>query len=246
MNNPHSDKAHKYIKNKILMGDLKPGERLKTQDLAKTIGVSATPIRDALRILENEGLVEILPRLGASVKSLDISGYRELSEVRCALECLAAELAANNRTDAELAEIESALNEMGAIVGLSNDAISAENLQSLRVADIRFHVAILSAAHNNTLYSEVLRLQVIHRINSPSLRTIRSSPTVDAHVWRSTVYECHKRIFLGIRDRKADAARDAMKEHIQGIIDRAVTSMAKSLQSSNMTKIENENIGFIE
>lgn len=245
MRNPHTHKAHEFIRKKILTGEFKPGYRLKTKELTEMVGISATPIRDALRLLESDGLVEILPRLGASVKSFDVVSFKELSEVRCALECLAAELAAHNRSDAELAEIEGALNEMGRIV--EQDAeLDPPSREALRTADIRFHIAILVAAHNQTLYAEVLRLQVVHRINSPMTRGTTVPQQMDTVTWKHSVYKSHKSIFNAIRDRDGDQARMAMKEHIQGIIDRAVLAMAKSLQGNNLNKIVTENIGFIE
>lgn len=246
MKNPYSGKALDFIKSKILAGDFPPGYRLKTQELTKMIGVSATPIRDALRILENEGLVEILPRLGASVKTFDLVSFKELSEVRCSLECLAAELAATNRTEIELAQIEGTLNEMGNIVDRDSPVANPASRDALRTADIRFHVAILAAAHNRTLYNEVLRLQVIHRINSPSVRGTVQRPTTDLAAWERSVYDCHKRIFLGIRQRDPEAARLAMKEHIQGIVDRAVLAMAKSLEGNKLSDLATAGIGFIE
>ena len=209
------------------------------------IGVSATPIRDALRLLESEGLVEILPRLGASVRSFDLVSFKELSELRCALECLAAELAAANRTDIELLQIEGALNEMGRIIEASGAELSEKQRDQLRGADISFHVAILAAAHNRTLYREVLRLQVIHRVNSPSSLSALRRPVGDT-AWQHSVYECHKRIFLGIRDRDPEAARQAMKEHIQGIVDRAVLAMAKSLEGSSLKRLATAGVGYIE
>lgn len=244
MKNPFSGKAHEFIRNKILAGDFGPGYRLKTQELTKMIGVSATPIRDALRQLESEGLVEILPRLGASVKTFDLVTFKEMSELRCALECLAAELAASNRTDAELALIASCMSEMGELV---RGGVHEGNREQMRAADIRFHVAILGAAHNRTLYNEVLRLQVIHRLNSPSVRGKIEPPTSDVMAWQASVYESHERIFNGIRDRNPEVARLAMKEHIQGIVDRAVLAMAKSLQGNNFSQLASVGgMGYIE
>ena len=243
MKNPYSGKAYEFIRNSILSGEFGQGYRLKTKDLTKMIGVSATPIRDALRQLENEGLVEILPRLGASVKSFDLVTFKEMSELRCALECLAAELAATNRSEAELALIESAMTEMAQVM---KGGVSDSKRDALRTADIRFHVAILAAAHNRTLYDEVLRLQVIHRLNAPSVRGKIARPTQDMTAWQASVHECHQRIFNGIRDRNPEAARLAMKEHIQGIVDRAVLAMAKSLQGNNLTQIATSGVGFIE
>lgn len=246
MKNPHSGKAHEFIRKKILLGEFGPGYRLKNQELTALTGLSATPIRDALRQLENEGLVEILPRFGASVKALDLVAFKELSEVRCALECLAAELAAINRTEVELRQIESSLNEMEKIVTNTSQPLDEVARDALRTADIHFHVGILAAAHNQTLYTEVLRLQVIHRINAPMARKGTVAPSENPVAWQNSVFECHQRIFFGIRDRNPEAARHAMKEHIQGIVDRAVLALAKSLEGRNLSRITSDQIGYLE
>lgn len=245
MNNPYSAKAHDFIRNKILSGEFYPGYRLVNKELTKILGVSVTPIRDALHQLESEGLVEIFPRVGAQVKTFDLVSFKELSELRCAFECLAAELAAANRTRAELAIVEGSLNEMGEILKASAEGFTTEKRDLLRTADIRFHVAIMTAAHNRKLYDEVLRLQVIHRLNSPSARG-KLQPEADLVNWQNSVFESHRRIFEAIRDHDQEGARRAMREHIQDIIDRAVLAMAKSLQSGSFSQVASNTFGYIE
>ena len=77
MKNVNSDIAYDYLRKRILAGEYAPGEALMTNVLAPEIGVSRTPIRDALRQLEADGLVTIQPRLGASVKKMDLKTFRE-------------------------------------------------------------------------------------------------------------------------------------------------------------------------
>lgn len=239
MRNESSDKAYEYIRRRIFSGEFSPGYRLKTNELTKEIGTSATPVRDALRILEREGLVEIRPQLGASVKSLDILGFKELCEVRCALECLAAELAAENRTEMELADIVAALENMKAIVETTSDeTIDESQREKLRQEDMRFHLAILVATHNETLYNEVLRLQALHRILSPVGKEKFAS--------LREVYDCHRRICEAIQVQDADAARKAMKEHIQAIVDRAVLAMTKSERRKSIARLAEEHLGYLE
>src|SRR6478735_9505873 len=98
----------------ILDGRLRPGQALRPADLAPRLGVSAMPIREALRILEAEGLVTFKPRIGARVAEIREEDVEELYLVRGALEGLAARLAATNVTDADLAGLHEAFDEMTA------------------------------------------------------------------------------------------------------------------------------------
>jgi len=98
------------LRKAILSKRLKPGERLIEEQLAADLGVSRNPVREALRVLESEGLVEISPRRGASVTSVSEEEAREIVEVRAALEGLCARLAARRCSPALKAEIEQVLD----------------------------------------------------------------------------------------------------------------------------------------
>ncbi len=102
MKNAYSDIAYEYIRKRILNGTFRPGQQLMSHDLSVEIGISRTPIRDALRQLETDGLVVIRANLGASVKTMDVNEYREMCGLRLALEVYAAGLAAGQRTIEEL------------------------------------------------------------------------------------------------------------------------------------------------
>ena len=91
--------AYDYIRKAVLNGEYTPGQPLLEAELAQKTGVSRTPVRQALRQLESEGLITIRTNLGAVVKSMTMKEYREMSEVRQALESGAAGLAALHRTD---------------------------------------------------------------------------------------------------------------------------------------------------
>src|SRR5688500_1631805 len=108
MANVNTDRAYKFIRNKILLGEYALGAPLKPQRLAAEIGVSRSPIRDALHQLETDGLVVVRPRLGARVTSLTIEEFSHLCAMRLALESYAAGLAAASRTEEQLAELKAA------------------------------------------------------------------------------------------------------------------------------------------
>src|SRR5690606_14225009 len=124
-----------------------PGYPLMTQNLSTEIGVSRTPVRDALRQLETDGLVVIRTRMGASVKTMDVKEYREVCGLRLALEVYAAGLAAENRTLDELHEMEEAVDAMHRLTDacIATEDDDQEIIKELRHEDVRFHVAIISS-----------------------------------------------------------------------------------------------------
>ena len=139
--------------------------KLVDAGLAQEIGVSRTPIRDALRQLEADGLVTIQPRLGASVTKLDLKIFGESCGLRLALESHAAGLAARTRSDADLQEIGLPLEEMRRITDELVVSGDLERLLPLLVReDVRFHLAIITAARNDLIKKEILRLHLVNRV----------------------------------------------------------------------------------
>ena len=227
--------AHEFIRNKIIAGDFPPGYRLMTRNLSAEAGVSRTPIRDALRLLEKEGLVEIQPRTGASVKAFDFLSFQEICEFRLGLESFSAELAAEKRTLPELAELESIGLAMGEMVKQRRVSDDPNLRLELRKHDIRFHSAIAAATHNRELLREIMRLQVVlHMVSGPMPASEPSDPQAIAE--RDAAQAAHWRIFEAIRGQDSTGARMAMHQHMQIVNDRALMAAARKERQHAMDK----------
>lgn len=232
MKNVNSDIAYDYLRKRILSGEYTPGQALMTNVLAPEIGVSRTPIRDALRQLEADGLVSIQPRLGASVKKMDLKAFRESCELRLALESHAAGLAARQRTELDLHEISLALEEMRRITGeVLAGGDSAKLIPGLAREDVRFHLAIITGAKNDLIKKEILRLHLINRVVASPALAKNAETRLDVagdHAHRREVLACHEEIYRAIAAGEVGAAKKAMEHHIQDIIDRTIHLLARS------------------
>lgn len=244
MKNVNSDIAYDYLRKRILNGEFPPGHKLMTYVLATKIGVSRTPIRDALRQLEADGLVIILPRLGASVKTMDVKKFRESCELRLALEAHAAGLAARNHADADLHEIKLALEEMRRVTAeLAEGGSVAKLIPKLVREDVRFHLTIIAAAKNELMKKEILRLHLITRVVSSTPAGDRSIPRAsnpEDLLHRSEVLKCHEKIYKAIAAGNAAAAKQAMEAHIQDIIDRSVHRLARASAEAMKRELTDE------
>lgn len=245
MTNVNSDIAYDYIRKKILSGEFALGQALMTMNLASEIGVSRTPVRDALRQLEADGLVVIRPRLGASVKSLDLKEYRETCGLRLALETYAAGLAASHRTEEDLHEMRYALEAMARLEAQLKAAEDAESklIPDLVREDIRFHIAIMTAARNDLLKKEILRLHLINRV--VGLGPIRNDDDRKArNERRRDVLVSHKEIFDAIQRRDVASAKTAMEHHIQDIIDYQLRNLARSGSRSGGKELTEDELAY--
>src|SRR4051812_29777478 len=138
-----SDLAYRRVRDLILSGELQPGAVLPQAMLARTIGMSTTPLREALRRLKQEGLVELDAHRDARVTPLDADEAREMLELRHELDPLAARLAAQRRPDDALAALADGLERLESLPRTP----PREQLAGHR----RFHAAIHRAAHNTML-----------------------------------------------------------------------------------------------
>jgi DNA-binding GntR family transcriptional regulator len=138
-----SDFAYKEVRSLILSGELEPGAVINQEVLAREIGISTTPLREALRRLKEQGLVELGAHRDARVTELKAEEARDLLEVRRSLDPLAASLAAQRRTRQDIADMRASLQGLQALP--SNPTV--EQL----VAHRRFHEAIYRASHNARL-----------------------------------------------------------------------------------------------
>ena len=164
------DAAYEQIRRRILDNVWPPGHRALEQEVALELGMSRTPVREALVQLQNEGLVEVIPRHGMRVLPVSPTDMREIYEILTALECMAAELLARRKpSDAELQP----LMDASAAMDL---ALKADDLDAWARADERFHAQLLELAGNRQLQATVLNYwDRAHRARMFTLR-LRPKP----------------------------------------------------------------------
>ncbi|MFY0618506.1 GntR family transcriptional regulator [Shimia sp.] len=192
----HGNATYDALLKDIRDGNLSPGDRLRETDLAARFGVSRTPVREAIRQLETDGLVTHLPRIGATVRKLDYSEVMELYEMRVVLECTAARMAARVASDVEIAEL-AAISDDLAKVG---KGIEASHLNR------QFHRALLEAAKNRFLLKSMLGL---HK----AMLILGRTTLADSERFESAIAE-HKAVINALMARDGDAAEAAMRAHI--------------------------------
>ncbi|MFZ5641457.1 MAG: GntR family transcriptional regulator [Bacillota bacterium] len=188
------------IREAIINGTLKPGERLMEIQLAEEMGVSRTPVREAIRKLELEGFVVMIPRKGAYVAGLSMKDIADVFEIRAALEGLAAGLAAERITEEELEELERLLVKIG-------ECIQSNDLNAVIEQDTEFHDVLFRATRNERLVQIVSNLrEQIQRYRTASL----SSPGR-----MKLALEEHKQIVEALSERDVEKAQQLAREHIE-------------------------------
>src|SRR3954451_12436973 len=197
-----SDFAYTRVRELILAGDLEPGSVINQAQLAKTIGISTTPLREALRRLMQQGLVELDAHRDARVTQLDAEEARDLLEVRRSLDPMAASLAAERRTRQDLAEMRTCLDGLETLP--SNPTVGQLN------AHRRFHSAIYRASHNAMLIEMLDGLwDTADRHRRHGLQVERSDEE------RAMKAREHALLFQAITEGDSETAADVMRAHIQ-------------------------------
>ncbi|MCI1654492.1 MAG: GntR family transcriptional regulator [Lachnospiraceae bacterium] len=158
------------LRTAILKGDLKPGERLMELQLAAKLGVSRTPIREAIRMLEQEGLAKTVPRKGAHVAKMTEKDMEDVLEIRLALEELAVSSACDKFTGEQLAELKTAMEDF-------EKKTEFDDIKAIAEADVAFHDVIYKAADNPKLISLLNNLrEQIYRYRVEYLKDKSSFP----------------------------------------------------------------------
>lgn len=146
---PLGQRVVDQLRRAIFSGEYKPGERLVEDRLASDMGVSRVPVREALRVLAAEGLIDIAPRRGATVTALSSIAARDMIEVRATLEGLNARLAARRHSAATVAALES-------VLAMGSRATAKRDAQTLNTLNARFH-DLLANAGGNAVLAEIMR-----------------------------------------------------------------------------------------
>jgi len=193
-------KVFKELENAILSGELKPGESLTEIKVSKMLGVSRTPVREAIRQLELEDLVKSVPNKGAVVVGISEKDVDDIYTIRMYIEGLAAKWAAENISDDECVQLKE-------ILDLQEYYLAKDDLTKIWQLDKQFHAVINSSCRSNPLKHMLSSfhnyLQRARRISM--MNKERSIAVIDEHT----------RIFQSIRDHDAQTAEKVMIEHIK-------------------------------
>ena len=188
------------LRQAILKGELEPGERLMEISLANQLGVSRTPIREAIRKLELEGLVVMVPRKGAEVASITEKDMKDVLELRCALDAFSVKLACERMSQEELEKLDLANKDF-------EEAIVSHDLIKIAEADVKFHEVIYNATTNQRLIQMISNLrEQMYRYRLEYLKDARN---------HSILINEHNDIIKSIKDGDVEAAQKMVTTHIQ-------------------------------
>lgn len=187
------------LRQAIIEGEFQPGERLMEVTLANKLGVSRTPVREAIRMLELEGLVVMVPRKGAEVAKITVKDLKDALEVRMAMEALSVRLACERIDEKGKEELKSACIKF-------KEAINSKLVPAIVEGDEAFHNVIYKASKNNKLINitQNLREQVYrYRVEY-----------VKDFLYHDNLVREHDLITMAILKGDSDTAEKIMKEHI--------------------------------
>jgi DNA-binding GntR family transcriptional regulator len=206
-----SERAYAFMRNQLALGELVPGTRLINRTLARKIGVSLTPVREALNRMISEGLLEYRAGLGTFVPIPNIRDLQELYDLRKTLECDAVGKAADRLKEQDLASLAQSIDDMGDLINhrqTDNDdePVARPIFETWRAADTLFHTVLLRAAGNRRVTEMVANLQLICQIqqdwDTTTYRTVS-----DAH-------REHRDMLEAIESDDVERAKTIMSGHI--------------------------------
>lgn len=203
-------RAYDKILESLRSGAYQPGDRLREEEVCQALGISRTPVREALRKLESDGIIEHQPRIGAIIRGLSHTEVVELYEMRLILERAAAEMAAKHGTEAEFDTLEA-----------MNDRIETERDNPTLGASINqeFHQCLYLAARNRFL------LETARALNNSLLLL---GPTTYSNPSRiDVVVKQHREIIDALRAGDAEAAGATIDAHLQTSLRYRLTNMAR-------------------
>lgn len=215
---PLRDVVFNTLRKAILTGQLKPGDRLMEVHLAKRLGVSRTPIREAIHKLEQEGLVTMIPRRGAEVARITERSLQDVLEVRRALDELSVELACERITAEQIGELTKACEQF-------EQATHSGDTAAVAKADVAYHDIIVKAAGNRRLQQLVNNLaEQMYRYRFVYLKDISQ---------HEMLVKEHQEILQYIRKRDKEGASQAARKHI----DNQENSIIRQIRLENQSVI---------
>jgi DNA-binding GntR family transcriptional regulator len=222
-----SDRVYQVLRRDILSGKFAPGQKLALEEFAQHFRVSITPVRDALRLLAADGLVELLPRRGAYVTQSSTRGAEEIYQVREILECAAVDFVIQKGQPA----IDQLQDLIDRIAATNVGETHSDYLDYIQL-DHRFHQFIVDCAGNHHLSEMFANL----RSHTLVMHALYSAPEQRA---TGTFHE-HENILAAIRAGDADAARAAVREHLRNARAEVVQKLLNHYASIDTTQVRSE------
>ncbi|MCI5614373.1 MAG: GntR family transcriptional regulator [Agathobacter sp.] len=211
---PLRDVVYNTLREAILKGELKPGERLMELQLASKLGVSRTPIREAIRMLELEGLAVTIPRKGAEVAKMTVKDMEDVLEVREALDELAAKIACNKITEEQL-------QTLSKVKDAFEESTKTTDIKQIAMYDEKFHDVIYESTGNVRLVNLLNNLrEQIYRYRVEYLKNVEVYPRL---------IEEHETILKALQDRNQELVVEAMRDHVENQAT-AVTQIIRTQQ----------------
>ena len=201
---PLRDVVFNTLREAILRGDLVAGERLMELQLAAKLGVSRTPIREAIRMLEQEGLAITIPRKGAIVARMTEKDMQDVLEIREALEELSVQVACDKITDGEIVQLRKNMENF-------EQALKSDDLKKMAQADVEFHDVIYQATDNPKLINMLNNLrEQMYRYRVEYLKDPQN---------HEQLLNEHEAIYQGIVKKDKDAVTAMIRKHISNQVD---------------------------
>ncbi|MHB8279223.1 MAG: GntR family transcriptional regulator [Candidatus Humimicrobiaceae bacterium] len=198
------------IWNAILNGKLAPGERILESRIAKQMNISRAPVREAVRQLEGEGLVTVVPRKGVFIAELTVDDIEELYFLRSEIEGLAVRFFLKNRKDEEIEELKELVERMKL-------AIKEKNIEKLSKIDVSFHELIVSASRYKRLYKVWLTLK-------PHIWTLNNMVRIE-EIDLEEVVDLHSSLIKDLESNDRLKAEKSIKSHIKHFGKRLLKSL---------------------
>ncbi len=209
---PLRDVVFQTLRQAILRGEICPGERLMEIQLAQKPGVSRTPVREAIRMLELEGLVTTIPRRGAVVADITVSDLEDVLEVRLALEELAVRIVCKKLTQEQLKELKDLAAEF-------RETLNDDDVVKCAEADMKFHDAIYNATGNKRL------IQILNNLREQMYR-YRMEYLKDRNSHQILVRE-HAEILEALEQADEERALEATSRHIDRQKEHILAELSK-------------------
>ena len=197
-----SQKVYRIIKRDIIQGKLESKTRLFEESIAEQMGISRTPVREALRLLSAEGFVTLIPNIGIIINQVSHQDLFDIFSIRLQLDPFAASLSAQKITEEDIKNLEKIIQQM-------EEAVTSKNVSDYSNLNLKFHKSIIIISENKKLIEICVNL---HQLSDRWIRAL-----VEQERLKNSLQE-HIDIYNCLKDRNVDGSKQVMHLHLQNII----------------------------